>query len=192
MMIGLFFRRSLISVAAVFLLLSLTACGQNADGTVEGGHQEISDADIQTMLDEMPEYTADEPLVTPEEIHHEGDRFADMIRSLDVDTLTKIELSQVNPSNGKEVRYSSDDRQTIEAWVTLLNQAETSPQPFEPLLGNGFAIRFYAGDKQVEIGGFLLPYIYNTTDQTMNVIENYADLIEKFNDAKKMISSEIF
>ena len=162
MMKGLSGKHSFIIVTLFILLLSLTACSP-------GGTDEITGEQ------------------GPEELQKEKDRFSGMISSLDAGEITRIELIRFNPLTDREEVCASDDGQIIQTWITLLKKAEISPALFDLMPGDRFAILFYDADRIVDIGSFMFPYIYNATDQTMNVIENYEDLKEEFENAKELI-----
>lgn len=178
----LFGRRPVVIIALFLLLLSLslTACSSNTGGTEDGG--------MNAQINETGELT--ELAVSPEELRKEKDRFSGMINSLDASEITKMEFIRFDPVTDGEEVCASDDSQTIQTWVALLKQAEISSMPFELLPGDRFVIVFYDADKMVEIGSFMFPYIYNFTDRTMNVIDNYEDLKEDFENAKVLILSE--
>jgi len=159
-------KRLLIISTAFILLLSLAACSPG--GTDETG----------------------ELTVSAEELQKEKDRFSHMISSLNAGEITRIELIRYNPVTDREEICASDDSETIQTWVTLLKQAEISPKPFDLLPGDRFAMTLYGPEGIVEVGSFMFPYIFNVTDRTMNVIDNYEELKEEFNKAKELILPE--
>ncbi|MCL1853438.1 MAG: hypothetical protein FWF88_10505 [Peptococcaceae bacterium] len=172
-------RRSVV-IIAFFLLLSLTACSFSVDGS--------GDRSLKSQINETDELT--ELTVSSEELRKEKERFSGMISSLDESGITKIELIRFDPFTDGEEICASDDPRTIETWITLLKQAEISPVSFELLPGDRFVILLYDADKVVEVGSFMFPYIYNSTNRTMNIIDNYEGLKEEFENAKEQILRE--
>ena len=130
-----------------------------------------------------------ERIVTQEEIQQEGERLTGLIESVAQQTVTQVKVEKI--ISGKLQTFSSKDPKTIQKWVSLLSKMETSPTTFQPLLGNGFLLTFYEGGEERIIGGFLFPYIYNSTKNTMNKIDNYEALKNEFEQALKMISPKL-
>jgi hypothetical protein len=193
-----YFFRMIVMVAVLFSILMLTACKKGIDNTGEEqaygeqAYEQVSGGEQIDDRERSTEMESQEKNVAREEIQQEGERFTALIHSLHERKITKVELEQVNPGTGKASTYTSDNEATIQKWINVLGKMKTSPTTFDPLLGTGYSITFYEGGTKVEIGGFVSHYIYNTTDRTMNVIDNYADLEEEFAEAKKSISPVIF
>lgn len=130
------------------------------------------------------------PPVTAKELVNENRRFYEMIDSIDMDSVTKVELVEVNVGTGQAVVHTSEDAEVIRTWVKLLKRMKVAPAEFDPALGAGYVLTIYQGEEAVTIGGFLLPYIYNQTDRTMVIVTNFAELEPEFAKARALLTKK--
>lgn len=129
------------------------------------------------------------PPVTVDELIDENRRFYEMIDSIDIDSVTKVEIVEINVRTGQPVTHIGEDTELLRTWVKLLKRMKVAPAEFDSsALGAGYVLTIYQGDEALTIGGFLLPYIYNQTDRTMVIVTNFSELEPEFIRAKDLLT----
>lgn len=166
----------------ILFLLIMAACTES-----ENNYRDFSNSDTERTSVQM-EQTGNSKLeteslsasaVTKEELAKEEERFNNLLASLNADSFSKIQINYVGGDNTRT--YFSEDKMVIQQWVTLLKKMKITSCSYTVIAGSSFSINLFKDEQRIFIGAFALPYIYNSTDRTMNKIENLSEIQSEMN-----------
>ncbi len=171
-------KKSLIFIMLIFIPM-LTSCS-NINKIPSNSNKDNSNS---SNISSSPVFL-NPSAVTKAELEKTYNDFTKLINSLNAEKIEKIEISSSFP---ELVPCTTTEKEIISQWVSLLKKMEITSKTFEPVNGLGYGMDVYCNGKQESIGGFMLPYIYTSSNRTMLYCENYDELKQEFEDLKNKI-----